>query len=83
MLFRSKIIAQMAAENMQRVRTGIWTVADLISLTQDEQLKSLLDDINTLSFELAIGKVNAATHPLLTAEVKFSWVTKLQANLFN
>jgi hypothetical protein len=58
-------------------------VPGLISLTQDPTLKLVLDDINTLSFELAQGKLESATHELLTTEIKNSWILKLQNNLFN
>lgn len=80
---KDAIMAEMASENMARVRAGIWTVAELISLTQDEGLKGVLDDMMTLSFELAQAKVMALTNPLITSEIKAGWVSKLQANLFN
>jgi len=80
---KDKIIAEMASENMERVRNGIWSVANLISLTQDTDLKHVLDDINTLSFELAMSKLQTITNPLLTAEIKLAWITKLQNNLYN
>jgi hypothetical protein len=80
---KDKIIAEMASENMERVRAGTWTVPDLIGLTQDATLKDVLDDISTLSFELAQMKLQAATNPLLTTEIKDSWLAKLQAHLYN
>jgi hypothetical protein len=80
---KDQLLAEMAAENMERVRNSTWTVSNLINLTQDPGLKLVLDDINTLSFELAQAKLNALAHPLLTSDIKLSWVTKLQNNLFN
>lgn len=80
---KDKIIAQMATENMERVRSGIWTVQNLIDLTQDAELKRVLDDINTLSFELAQAKLMAVTNPIVTPEIKAAWLATLQANLFN
>ena len=80
---KDQIIAEMASENMERVRAGIWTVANLIALTQDADLKLVLDDINTLSFELAQSKLQGATNPLLTTEIKNGWITKLQTHLYN
>lgn len=77
------IISEMAAENMQRVRAGVWTVSQLIELTQDVELKHVLDDVNTLSFELAQAKINALTNPLITAEIKTNWIVKLQNYLYN
>ena len=80
---KNQILAEMASENMSRVRAGIWTVTDLINLTQDTQLKQALDDIETLSFELAQSKLMSSTNSLLTTEIKNAWIAKLQANLFN
>lgn len=79
---RDALIAEMAAGNMSRVRAGIWTVNQLIELTQDSELKLVLDDVNTLSFELAISKITAATNPLLIPEIKQEWIDSLQRNLF-
>lgn len=80
---KDQIIAEMASENMERVRNGIWTVSDLVSLTQDPELKLVLDDINTLSFELAQSKLNSITNPLLITEIKTGWILKLQTHLYN
>ena len=80
---KDKIIAEFAAENMARVRSGVWTVPQLISLTQDAGLKALLDNVNTLSFEIASTMVPNLTNPLLTAEIKTGWVAKLQAHFYN
>lgn len=80
---KDKLLAEMATENMERVRNGVWTVPDLIGLTQDPTLKLVLDDINTLSFELAQSKLLSVTHALLTTDIKNSWILKLQNNLFN
>lgn len=79
---KSIILADMAAENMTRVRNGIWTVPQLISLTQDAQLKDILDDINTLSFEIAATKIPGLTNPLITSDIKSGWVTKLQGHFY-
>jgi hypothetical protein len=79
---KDKILSEFAAENMGRIRAGTWTVPNLIALTQDTQLTTLLSNINTLSFELAIVSVQGLTNPLITPEIKASWIAKLQANLF-
>jgi ATP-dependent Clp protease ATP-binding subunit ClpA len=79
---KDELIGKMGAENKQRVRDGTWTVTQLIELTQDAQLKLVLDDINSLSFELAQSKIMAITNPLITMEIKMSWVKSLQDNLF-
>ena len=79
---KNEIIAEMAAENMQRVRTGVWTVEQLTGLTYDPELKDLLDDVNTLSFELAYAKIDGLTNSLLTQEIKDGWKSKLAARFF-
>lgn len=78
-----KIISEMASENMERVRNGVWTVAQLVELTQDADLKLVLNDIETLSFELAYQKLQAATNPLLTTDIKNQWSQKLINHFYN
>jgi hypothetical protein len=80
---KNQIIAEMAAENMQRVRSGLWQVSDLVSLTQDLELKSVLDDVNSLSFELASQKVGQLTNALITQDIKDEWLVKLAAHFYN
>jgi hypothetical protein len=80
---KDRIIAEMATENMARVRAGIWTVPNLVALTQDPELKLVLDDINTLSFELAVSKLMALTNPLITQKIKNEWILKLQSHFYN
>jgi len=79
---KDHIIAEMASNNMERVRSGEWSVPDLIGLTQDPQLKEVLDDVSTLSFELAIQKLSSVTHPLMTAAIKTEWIDLLTLHLY-
>lgn len=76
------IIAEMAAENMERVRSGVWTVADLVALTQDPILKEIILDILILSFELAYQKIDAITNDLITTEIKNHWKAKLASHFY-
>lgn len=80
---KDTIIAEMATENMARIRSGKWSVVDLISLTQDNSLKLILDDINTLSFELAVLKLQTISNPLITKQIKEEWIKKLQTHFYN
>jgi hypothetical protein len=80
---KDKIIAEMATENMERVRAGKWSVPDLVELTQNTDLKLVLDDISTLSFELAATKLSSIRHRLLTEDIRKGWIAKLQANYYN
>jgi hypothetical protein len=79
---KDKLIAEMAAENMARVRAGTWTVPDLVALTQDEQIVAVLNDIGTLSYELAAVKLAGVTNPLITADIKAGWIQKLQDHFY-
>jgi hypothetical protein len=74
------MIAEMASENIGRVRSGLWTVEQLTGLTQDVQIKEILTDLVALSFEIAYGKIDAVTNPLITSDIKTAWKAKLAAN---
>lgn len=80
---KDELIVGICTDNMDRIRTGIWTVTQLIELTSEQNFKNIQDDINSLSFELAQGKIMAMTNPLLTQDIKNEWIGRLQANLFN
>jgi Mg2+/Co2+ transporter CorB len=79
----NKMMAEMAVENMARVRSGVWTIDDLVSLTQDTMVKQLISDLTSLSFELAYQKVDLITSPAVTSDIKIQWKTKLASNFFN
>lgn len=79
---KNELLAEMAAGNMERVRQGIWTVQELIGLTQDSELKQLLDDVNTLSFEIAYSRIDSLTNAILTKEIKNSWKKLLQEHFY-
>lgn len=81
-LVKDSILAWMAAGNVDRMRNGIWSLADLTALTYDGELKLVLDDVNTLSFELALAKIDSVTNPLITSDIKATWKGKLIQNLF-
>lgn len=79
---QSELIAWMAADNMSRVRSGVWTVADLTSLMSDPAVTAASDYMGKLSYELAAQAIQAATTPLLTPAIKASWISKLQAHFY-
>lgn len=79
----NKMMAEMATENMVRVRSGVWAVATLIELTQDDMIKQLISDMTSLSFELAYQKIDLISNPAVTTEIKNEWKTKLALNFFN
>ncbi len=79
---QSQLIAWMAADNMSRVRSGVWTVADLTSLMSDPAVTAASDYMGKLSYELAAQAIQAATTPLLTPVIKASWISKLQAHFY-
>lgn len=79
---KNDLIAYMAADNMGRVRSGAWTVPQLMSLMDDPAVASANAYMSTLSFELAAQAIATAATPLLTPEIRADWVGKLQANFY-
>lgn len=79
---KDELLAYMAADNMSRVRSGEWSVADLTDLLADPAVAAANQFMSTLSFELAAQAIAQATIPLLTAEIKSVWVTKLQEHFY-
>lgn len=79
---KDELMAYMAADNMARVRSGVWSVADLTALLGDPAVVAANSLMGTLSFELAAQQINAATTPLLTPEIKADWVSRLQAHYY-
>jgi hypothetical protein len=80
---KDQIIAEMATENVDRLRRGVWTTPQLIALTQDAELKLVQDDINSLSFELAVMKLNSVSNPLITPDIKLGWIQKVMKHYYN
>lgn len=79
---KDSLIAFMAADNMSRVRSAAWSVADLTGLMADPAVAAANAYMSTLSFELAAQSILAATSPLLTPEIKAVWVGKLQEHFY-
>jgi len=74
------LIAEMAAENVGRIRSGVWTVQDLVALTSDPEISIILQDIHSLSFELAASKLLSCSNSLLTTEIKQTWAQRLMSH---
>lgn len=79
---QADLIAWMAADNMSRVRSGTWTVAQLTSLLSDPALTAANAYMQTLSYELAAQAIAQSSNPLLTPEIKGAWVAKLQEHFY-
>ena len=79
---KDQLMAYMAADNMGRVRSGVWTVADLTSLMGDPQLAAATNYMSTLSFELAAQVISQAQNALLTQEIRDNWVSRLQEHFY-
>ena len=79
---KDQLIAYMAADNMSRVRAGVWTVPQLMSLMDDPAVAAANAYMATLSFELAAQSIASAATPLLTPEIRADWVAKLQAHFY-
>lgn len=79
---KDTLLAYMAADNMSRVRSGTWTVADLTALMDDPAVATATAYMGTLSYELAAQAIAAASTPLLTPEIRANWIAKLQAHFY-
>lgn len=79
---QAELMSWMAADNMSRVRAGVWTVPQLTSLLSDPAVQAAQTYMSTLSYELAAQSIAAATTPLLSPEIKAAWIARLQANFF-
>lgn len=79
---KDALLAYMAADNMSRVRNGVWTVPDLTALLADPAVATANACMGTLSFELAAQAIASASTPLLTPEIRESWIAKLQAHFY-
>lgn len=79
---KDSLIGQIGTDNKERLRNGVWTQTELITFLGSEECKLVLGDIQGLSFELAQGKIMAMTNPLITMEIKMTWINILKENLF-
>lgn len=79
---KDKLMAEMAADNMERVRSGVWSVSDLVSLMSEPAVKTILEMIGALSFELAADSLADISHPLITPEIKAKWIQLLQSHFY-
>lgn len=79
---KDQLLAYMAADNMSRVRSGVWTVADLTSLLADPAVATATQFMSTLSFELAAQAIASASTPLLTPAIRADWIARLEAAFF-
>ncbi|MBF6631794.1 MAG: hypothetical protein ITG01_11690 [Comamonas sp.] len=79
---KDELMAYMAADNMSRVRSGVWSVADLTALLDDPAVVAANALMGTLSFELAAQQIQAATTPLLTPDIKADWTSRLEEHYY-
>ena len=79
---KGDLLAYMAADNMSRVRSGAWTVADLTALLADPAVATANACMGTLSFELAAQAIASASTPLLTPEIRADWISRLQEHYY-
>ncbi len=79
---QADLIAWMAADNMSRMRSGTWTVAQLTSLMSDPAMQAANAYMSTLSYELAAQAISQASNPLMTPAIKSAWVAKLTEHFY-
>lgn len=79
---QAELLSWMAADNMSRIRTGVWTVPDLVALMSDPSIARANALMQTLSYEMVADEIANATNPLLTPEIKQAWIAKLMAHFY-
>lgn len=79
---KDDLIAYMAADNMSRVRSGTWIIADLTALLADPAVATANACMSTLSYELAAQAIADAATPLLTPAIRADWIARLQAHFY-
>lgn len=79
---KDELLAWMAADNMSRVRAGVWTVQDLTALLADPAVAAANQFMSTLSFELAAQAIAQASTPLLTPDIRSDWISRLQSHFY-
>ena len=79
---KEALIGELASENKERLRTGVWSYTDLVTFLNSEESKKVMNEINGLSFELAQGSIMAIVNPIITMDIKLQWVQRLKDNLF-
>lgn len=79
---QTELISWMAADNMSRVRAGIWSVPDLMALMSDPVISKANALMQTLSYEMVADEIAKATNPLLTPEIKAAWISKLMEHFY-
>lgn len=79
---KDELLAWMAADNMSRVRSGVWTVQDLTALLADPAVAAANQFMSTLSFELAAQAIAQASTPLLTPAIRSDWISRLQSHFY-
>ena len=79
---KDSLLAYMAADNMSRVRSGVWTVAALTSLLADPSVAAANQFMGTLSFELAAQAIAQVATPLLTPAIRTDWINRLQEHFY-
>ena len=79
---KDALLAYMAADNMSRVHSGVWTEADLAGLMLDPSIAAASTYMSTLGYELAAQSIAAAETPLLTPEIRADWIGRLQQHFY-
>lgn len=79
---KDQLIAYMAADNMSRVRSGVWTVEQLAGLMDDPDVAAANAYMGILAFELAAEALATAQTPLLTQEIRADWIARLEAHFY-
>ena len=80
---KGSILAEIAAENLQRVRLSIWSADQLKNLMDHQGIRNVVSCIELLAFEMAIVQIMELNIVEITGEIKQGWISKLEGGLFS
>lgn len=81
-LVKDALVGEIASENKERIRSGLWTTAQLIQFLDSDESKKVMNEISSLSFEIAQGSIMAITNPMITMDIKLTWINRLKEYLY-
>ncbi len=75
----ARLIAEMAVENEQRVKSNEWSIEQLQTVLKDKQISNLVLFLQMASFQTAMEVIRDLKGDVYTEELKAAWIKKIQA----
>lgn len=74
----SRLIAEFATDNENRLKSGEWTLAQLQSVIADPQIAELIRLLQSASYQSAIALVQGLQGSVYTDALKSEWAEKIR-----